>query len=81
MAKVTVRLNLPGINRLMREQKVQAQLDEIGQDMASDAGEGFEYVAKPHRYTARGYVQVSSGDGARRQARDAVLERVMTGRR
>lgn len=81
MAKVTVRLNLPGINRLMREQKVQAQLDDIGQEMAADAGDGFEYVAKPHRYTARGYVQVASGDGARRQARDAVLERVMSGRR
>ena len=81
MAKVSVKLNLPGINRLMRSEAVQAQLDRLGQDMAADAGEGFEYVAKPHRYTARGYVQVASGDGARRQARDAVLERVMTGMR
>ncbi|MGX9349171.1 hypothetical protein [Microbacterium sp. KNMS] len=81
MAKVSVKLSLPGINRLMRSEKVQAQLDRLGRDMAADAGEGFEYVAKPHRYTARGYVQVASVEGARRQARDAVLERVMTGRR
>lgn len=81
MARTSVKLNLPGINQLMRSEAVQKKVDQIGQDIADDAGEGFEYVPKPHRYVARGYVQVASGEGARRQARDAVLERAISGRR
>lgn len=79
MARIPVRLNLPGINQVLRA--AQSKLDEIGEGMAADAGDGFEYVPSPHRYTARGYVQVDSVEGARRQARDAVLERVMGSRR
>lgn len=81
MARIKVQLNLPGLNALMRSKPVQDRVNDIGAEMAADAGEGFEYVPSTHRYTARGYVQVNSLDGARRQARDAVLERVMGSRR
>lgn len=74
---VRVKLNLRGLNELMRSSAVQARVDRLGRQMAERAGEGFEYVARPHPWTARGYVQVADGDGARRQARDAVLERVI----
>lgn len=81
MAQVTVKLVLRGVNETMRQHRVQAHVDRVGRAMAADAGEGFEYVARPHRWTARGYVQIASGVGARRQAREAVLERVMSRRR
>lgn len=81
MAKVRVKLNLRGINQLMSSRKVQDRLDDIGTEIASDAGDGFEYSAAPHKWTARGYVQVADGDGARRQAKEAVLERVAGTRR
>lgn len=77
MAGVRVKLNLQGLNRLMRSAPVQDLVDAIGEGMAEQAGEGFEYASSPHRYTARGYVQVASGEGARRQADEAVLERVI----
>jgi len=81
VSKVRVKLNLRGINQLMASRKVQDRLDEVGAEMAGDAGSGFEYEASPHKWTARGYVQVADGDGARRQADEAVLERVAGTRR
>lgn len=81
MKKVRVRLKLKGLNELMRSSAVQDRLDEVGESMASDAGDGFEYAPSPHRWTARGYVQPSTGTGARRQAEDAVLDRVAGTRR
>lgn len=81
MAVVRVRLNLRGINRLMRSEPVQDRLDEIGDAMADDAGDGFEYAPSTHKWTARGYVQVATGTGARRQAEEAVLDRVAGTRR
>lgn len=77
MAINDVRLNLPAINAIMRSQPVQGLLDEVGKKMAANAGDGFEYVARPHRWTARGYVQTASARARRRQAREAVLERAM----
>jgi hypothetical protein len=76
MAKTRVELDLRGLNGLMSSAALQNVVDGIGADMAAEAGPGFEYVARPHRWVARGFVQVTSGDGARRQARDAVLERI-----
>lgn len=81
MAKVRVKLNIRGINRLMRSTPVQDRLDEIGDEIANDAGDGFEYAPSSHKWTARGYVQVATGTGARRQAEEAVLDRVAGTRR
>ena len=77
MSRVQVNLNLPGLNKLMTSAPVQAAADDLGAKLAGRAGENFEYVSKPHRYTARGYVQPANGLGAREQARNAVLERAL----
>lgn len=79
MSQVRVRLKLKGLNELMTSAPVQAEVDRAGRKIAAAAGDGFAYSQpKPHKWTARGYVQVNSDDGARRQAEDAVLERAMS---
>lgn len=72
-----VKLNLAGLNVLMTSAPVQAIVDRIGRQMAANAGDGFEYVAQPHPYTARGYVRASDARARRRQMREAVLERAL----
>lgn len=73
-----LRLNLRGLNTLMRAQ--QSAVDREGQRMAANAGPDFEYVARPHKWTARGYVQPANARGMREQKRNAVLERVLGSR-
>jgi len=70
-----VKLNLAAINAIMTSPGAQAIVDHIGRQMAASAGDGFEYVASPHPFTARGYVQTNSARGRRRQALQAQLER------
>lgn len=77
---VQVKMNLPGLNQLMRSDTVQAIVDAEGRRIASSAGSDFEYVARPHRYVARGYVQAKNARGMREQARNAVLERALGSR-
>lgn len=76
MARVSVKINLRGINKLMTSAGVQADIDARGERIAEKAGEGFEYVrgARAHRWVARGYVQVASREAAIRQAEESVLE-------
>lgn len=82
MANVRTTLKLTGLNKLMRSAPVQRRVDALGRDMAAEAGPGFEYEGrKPHKWTARGFVQTSSRAGARRQAKEAVLERLAARRR
>lgn len=70
------KLNLPGINKLMTSAPVTALVAREARRMAASAGEGFEAVVKPHKWTARGYVQTADARGRRRQADEKVLERV-----
>lgn len=72
-----VKLNLAGLNVLMTSPPVQAEVDRVGKRLAASAGDGFEYVARPHPYTARGYVQTANARAQRRQMRDAILERAL----
>lgn len=72
-----VRLNLPNLNAVMRSAKAQAIVDTAGRRMAAAAGDDFEYVASPHRWVARGYVQPKNARGMREQARNAALERAL----
>jgi hypothetical protein len=73
MAKPKVKLNLRGINALMRSAPVQAEVARRLQRGAAAAGEGFEAVVKPHQYTARGFVQTADAEGRRREADEKVL--------
>ena len=72
-----VKINLPGLNAIMRSAEAQAIVDSAGRRMAAAAGDDFEYVASPHRWVARGYVQPKNARGMREQARNAALERAL----
>ena len=76
---VQVKLKLGGIKKVLRSHPVQSEVARLAKRMSDAAGEGFEYVVKPHRYTARAFVQTKDAAGARRQAKEHVLERVVGG--
>lgn len=74
MAAVTkVKLKLKGVNELMASAPVQAHVDQVGQNIAAAAGEGFEYTPRTHKWTARGYVRAKTAEARRREAEDKVL--------
>lgn len=78
MAKPRVKLNLRGINKVLRA--AQPEIDRVGKRMAGEAGEGFEYEAKPYKWwTARGFVQTKNDTdvGRARQAREHVLQKLL----
>lgn len=76
--KITVdRLNLTGLNRVMRSAGAQAMVNDEAKRLAAAAGPDFEAVARPHRWVARAYVRTANPRGIRRQMRDATLERVI----
>lgn len=68
-----IKLKLKGVNELMRSEPVQAHMDQVGRRMAAAAGPGISYLPKPHKWTARGYVQTTTAEGRRREAEDKVL--------
>lgn len=76
-----VKLKIKGVSDVLKLPAVQAEVNARAQDMAARAGEGFEAVERPHRFTSRAYVQTTRGDarGRRRQAAEHVLERVLGG--
>lgn len=73
-----LKLNLPGINKIMTGKGARALLRRNLDRMAGSAGEGFEAVERPHRWTARGYVQTADAEGRHRQADEKVLERIVS---
>jgi len=77
MAKPKVTLNLPALNVLMSSDPVQSFVDQRGRRISAAAGPDFEYVARRHRWVARGYVQPANADGARQEARDKRLTRAL----
>lgn len=77
MANVNVRLKLKGINELMTSRPVTALVVREARRMAAEAGPNFEADIVPHRWTARAYVRPANAAGAREQADNAVLERVI----
>lgn len=81
MARAQVRIDLAGINAVMKSAEVQALIDDAGQAMLSRLPAGkYEYVptgSRPHRWVARGYVQTASIEGARDNARSNSLLKAM----
>ena len=77
MAKIRVKLDLKGLNQLMRSAAVQDLVDARGQRMAAVAGPNFEYVPRRHKWTARGYVQPANAEGRREEAREKRLNRAL----
>lgn len=78
MAVVRVKLKIRGVSETLRSSGVQAEVARRAKRIADAAGEGFEMVVKPHRYTARAFVRTVGVEGARRQAEEAVLERSLS---
>ena len=72
-----VKLKLLGLNVLMRSEQAQRVVDQHGQRIARAAGENFEYVRSPHKWTARGFVQAKNARGRRQEAREKRLTRAV----
>lgn len=74
MASPIVKLNLRGINELMKSEPVQRLVDDAGQAIADRAGPGYVYTGpRPHRWVARGYVQTTDFKSMRDNARNNTL--------
>ena len=74
----TVKTNIRGINQVMRSDGVQAVVLQAARRIRDRAGADlFEVAGRPHRWTARAYVQPISVEGARAEARDKVLTRAV----
>lgn len=77
MADVDVKLNLRGLNAIMTSPAVSAVVEERARRIAAAAGDGFEVVIRPHKYTARAYVQTATWAARRREAKEKVLNRAL----
>lgn len=74
---VRVKLRISGVREVLRSAPVQSEVARRAARIAAAAGDGFEMVVKPHKYTSRAFVQTDSAAGAKRQAEEAVLQRAM----
>lgn len=74
-----VRLNLPGINKVMKSQGVADELDRRGQRIARVAGSGFvaETDQPAHRWVARTRVRAATPEARAREAREDALKRAI----
>lgn len=77
MADVKVRLKIGGVRGLLRGSEATAEVARRVKRGAAAAGSGFEGVVKPHKYTARGYVQTADAEGRKREADQKVLLRAL----
>lgn len=64
-------LNIRGISKILRS--YQGRVDGIGEAMAKDGPGNYRYVARPHRFTARGYVETADAETAASDAQTAEL--------
>lgn len=73
--KTQLKLKVEGVSAVLRD--AQSVVDRVGADAAAELGDGYEYVAKPHRFTARGFVQTASREGQITEAREKRLHRIL----
>lgn len=62
MSDPKVRLQLKGLNKLMRSDPVQGRLNAEGARRANRAGPKYRMVPSPHRYTARVFIEPKPGE-------------------
>ncbi len=78
MTAIRIKLNLPGINELMKSAPVQADLNARAARIAAAAGEGFESgPGRPHPWIARAYVWAGTFEARRAEATDRALTRAI----
>lgn len=71
--KVEFKLNLPGLNELMKSSAMQSHMDEVGRRIAGNAGEGFESQTYVLNYVAVSHVFPTTGEAAAKNSRDNTL--------
>lgn len=74
-----VRLNLPGLNKVMKSKGVSDKLDSLGHKVARTAGRGFvvETDRPEHRWIARTRVRAATREARIREAREDALKRAL----
>lgn len=74
MAKdVRVKLSLRGLNRLMRSDPVQAEVNKAAARVAAKAGPKFQVKPSTHRWVARSFVEPKPGVTVSHADRAALL--------
>lgn len=77
-SKTTVKLHIGALRKLWRGPEVTAEVARRAQRAAATSPEVLTAVVKPHRYTARAFVQTQDTDEARRrEAEEKHLTRSM----
>lgn len=59
---VKVKLQLKGLNKIMRSDPVQAELNARAARVAAAAGPKYRITPRPHKYTARTFVEPKPGE-------------------
>ena len=75
MSNPRVTLKLSGIRKVLRSPEVTALVARKAKRAAAAAGPGFESVVKPHKYTARAFVQTATPEAAKAEAENKTLTR------
>ena len=70
---VNVRLNLRGLNRLMRSDTMQSEVNAQAARVAARAGSKFQVHPSKHRWTARAFVETKEGETVTDSDRIALL--------
>lgn len=71
--KVRFRLNLPGLNELMKSEEMQAVLADAGRQIAASAGDGYESEVHTASFVAISNVYPGSAESARRNWKENTL--------
>lgn len=77
MGDVRVKLKISGIRKILRGPEATAEIARRVKRGAEAAGPGIGGVVKPHKYTARGFVQTVDDEGRKREADEKVLIRAL----
>lgn len=77
MAGVRVKLKIGGIRQVLKGPEVTGELVRRGRRVQTAAGEGFELVVKPARYTSRVFVQSADDAADHREAENKALTRAL----
>lgn len=75
--KVRVKLNIKAVNQLMRSQPVTAEVARRAHRIRNAAGDEYEVVVSPHKWTARAFVQAKDAKTSREEARTGRLLRAL----
>ena len=76
---VRVKLSLRGINRLMRSQPVQAEVNKTAGRIAAGAGPKFQVHPSPHKWTGRAFVEPVKGERIGHGDRERLLSALDAG--